>query len=185
LGKENKVVICLVIVDTLHHESIWKRWIEQGREQGCSIKLLVHAKYPEKIISPWVKEQALSITYTPEWNSPEVVRGMMALLEEGLEDPDSACFVFGTETCIPIYPPEYVCKVLLQEEVSWLKARHRPEGKWEAAACFQSVDPNIIPKEVMELLYDFILYFMSNVICHIGSLEIFTWLDYAYSKTCL
>ncbi|KAJ1442681.1 hypothetical protein B484DRAFT_414711, partial [Ochromonadaceae sp. CCMP2298] len=90
------IAICLVIVDTLHHEQIWRSWIEEGRgegeeegqEQGGRLEegqggevggiregqgqgdgLFIHAKHPERITSPWVRARCLDLSYRPEWNS--------------------------------------------------------------------------------------------------------------------
>jgi hypothetical protein len=41
----------------------------------------------------------------------------------------------------------------MQEEVSWLSARHHAESVWESGACFRSVDSAIIPSEVERLSY--------------------------------
>ena len=48
--QQKTIAICLVIVDNLHHEEIWKHWIEQGEEigHGYKARLFIHAKHPEK-----------------------------------------------------------------------------------------------------------------------------------------
>ena len=103
------IAICLVIVDELHHEEIWKWWLGDGigTEEGedsslndsssnmqekdlsasssCSCsslpptdysqsvangsvnkrrfnaRLFIHAKYPDRIKSPWVRARTLGI----------------------------------------------------------------------------------------------------------------------------
>ena len=92
------IVICLVIVDCLHHEEIWKEWISESTSVGCeySADLIIHAKYPEKIKSNWVKMRTLEKSFRPEWNSVEVVRAMMALLEKAVQDKHCGRIVFGT-----------------------------------------------------------------------------------------
>lgn len=142
------VIICLVIVDKLHHEAIWRDWIEKGSATGSHFRLLLHAKFPDRLESAWARTRALSEdkSFKPEWNSPEVVRAMLALLQEGLSDPRAARFVFGTESCIPIYPAADVYKALMREDVSWLAARHSAEDKFEAASCFGAVDSSIFPR---------------------------------------
>lgn len=143
------IVICLVIVDKLHHEEIWRHWMEKGSIRRVKTRLLIHAKHPEKVVSEWVKAHTIKESFTPEWNSIEVVRALLALLEEGLTDTTSARFLFGTESCIPLYSAEHICKTLLSDDKSWACVRHRPESKWEAACCFHAVDPEVIPPEAV------------------------------------
>ena len=81
VSEQKTIAICLVIVDELHHEDIWRHWVEEeGEYKG---RLFIHAKSPHKIKSKWVKERTLDVTYSPDWNSPEVVRAMLAVLKEG------------------------------------------------------------------------------------------------------
>jgi hypothetical protein len=76
-----RIAVCLVIVDCLFHEAVWRRWVE-----GCAdtvtgtdtdtdtytAELYIHAKHPERIQSPWVRARTLPGTFLPEWNSIEV-----------------------------------------------------------------------------------------------------------------
>jgi hypothetical protein len=127
----------LVIVDKLHHEEIWRSWMESAPE-GFGVNLVIHAKHPDRIESAWVREHTLDITYkyvawlslcvvailstavaprsyarSPEWNSPEVIRAMLAVLAKALEDTHCQRFVFGTETCIPIWDVEHTCRCVV------------------------------------------------------------------------
>ena len=43
------------IIDNLPFESIWRRWIENNDERNIQVQVLIHAKFPEKIQSNWVK----------------------------------------------------------------------------------------------------------------------------------
>ena len=145
----NTIAICLVIVEELLHEDIWKQWIEDVNtsDRLYKAKLIIHAKNPENIKSEWVKSLTLKHTYHPEWNSPEVVRAMLATLTEAIKDESCGRFVFGTETCLPMYTLQETGKILFKEDISWLQARKTPESQWESAACFLSVDQSIIPQK--------------------------------------
>ena len=143
------IVICLLIIDVLHHEAIWRYWSELSEKQGFKFVIIVHAKYPNRIKSEWLRNHTLVDTFHPEWNSIEVVRSMLSLLEEGLKLKSAGRFIFGTETCLPVYSPEYTWKTLFQEDLSWLNARHSFESKWEAANCFHAVDSNMIPAHLV------------------------------------
>ena len=56
------IAICLVIVDSLHHEEIWRHWVEQGDAPGAAYKanLYIHAKHPEKLTSAWARQHCFA-----------------------------------------------------------------------------------------------------------------------------
>lgn len=72
-ARPRRIAICLVIVDCLVHENVWRRWVDSSNEE-FSAELYVHAKHPEAITSPWARQRTLSGTFLPEWNSIEVER---------------------------------------------------------------------------------------------------------------
>jgi len=147
VDQQRTVGICLVVVDELYHEDIWRAWVEQGEVPGARFKarLFVHAKYPDRISSAWVRAQTLAFTHSPEWNSPEVIRAMLSLLEEGLRDATVGRFVFGTESCLPIYSLATTGQKLFEHDASWLDAFNAGKSNWEAGACFRAVDSRIVP----------------------------------------
>ena len=148
-NKKRTIAILLVIVDTLHNEEIWKEWINNtnnnNNESPYQGKLYIHAKYPARISSKWVQDRTLSHSFLPEWNSPEVIRAMLLLMNEALKDDTCERFVFGTESCIPIYNLHETCEILFQNDKSWLNAFHRPKNKFEEMHCFRAVNDQIIP----------------------------------------
>lgn len=48
--KKVKVAICAIIIDELNHEPVWKKWATDS-----DVEFHVHAKYPERIRSGWLK----------------------------------------------------------------------------------------------------------------------------------
>ena len=91
-----RIAICLVIVDKLIHEDIWRRWVESSDEE-YSAELFVHAKHPAAITSAWARARVLPGSFRPEWNSVEVVRAMLAVLQAAVRDPAHYDrFLFGT-----------------------------------------------------------------------------------------
>ena len=108
-----------------------------------------------------MKSQTLSKSYLPEWNSPEVIQAMLATLQAAYDyqkvindDHDQPMniyncrFVFGTESCVPIYPLEDSIERLFAKESSWLNVYTVPKNNWESSNCFKSVDPAIISPKV-------------------------------------
>lgn len=147
VGNGKCIAVCLVIVDKLHHEGIWRRWIEQSSECGYQVSLHIHAKYPDRIDSPWVKSHTLSKTFTPEWNSPEVIRAVLAVISDALENLDTGRLFLGTESCIPIRTLQETGDQLFAEEKSWLQAYHKGKHAFEEQKCFWAVDSNMIPQD--------------------------------------
>jgi hypothetical protein len=141
------IAICLVIVDKLNHEHIWRRWIEQSAECGYQTTLHIHAKHPERITSPWVKSHTLAHTFLPEWNSPEVIRAVLAVIIDALQRPQPGRRVLGTESCLPVTTLQEAGDQLFAEEVSWLQAYHKGKHSFEEHKCFWAVDRTLIPPE--------------------------------------
>lgn len=144
-----------MIVDCLLHEDIWRDWINQSKESSLpyGARLFIQAKNPEAIQSEWVRDQLLPISFDPTWNSPEVLRAMLACLDAALEYQDeekSRCerFVFATEYCIPILSLKQTGDIIFQQEKSWLDARHEPLDSWERSHCFLAVRQDMIPVDV-------------------------------------
>lgn len=158
------IAVCIVIVDDLYHEEIWKRWCTDSQNFGA--ELFIHAKYPAKIESPWVKERLVERTFDPEWNSPEVVRAMLELLSSAISkqnrtiDGEFERFIFATESCIPICSLEDAGRLLFEESKSWLQAYDIPKSRWEQGWCFESVDRRVIPREVKFLFEIPMLFFI-------------------------
>jgi hypothetical protein len=73
--------LLFIIIDDLPHELIWRAWLMTSTS-STSIKIFIHAKFPEKIRSPWVKSHLVNFHYFPEWGSVEITKVMVHLLRE-------------------------------------------------------------------------------------------------------
>lgn len=128
------IAVCVIMIDHLPHEHVWKRWMESGgtctkddaeesQEKNhhyyinASADLYIHAKFPERIKSSWVSERTLSHSFRPDWNDVRVVRAMLAATEKALRDDRTTHVVYCTESCIPIISlSDLAKKVILCEE---------------------------------------------------------------------
>lgn len=153
-NEQHVIAICLVIVDTLPHEEIWKEWVN-CKPSTYDARFFIHAKHPERIQSSWIREHLIDCSFRPEWNSIEVVQAMLAVLDRAMlftsvdsNTPNCGRFVFGTESCLPIYSIEETGQRLYQQDCSWLNAYRVPRSGWEAGCCFGAVDSTIVPREV-------------------------------------
>jgi hypothetical protein len=148
-------------VDSLHHEDIWREWVDAANSESqqtgnsssaqgtlCKTELFIHAKNPESVKSEWVKSKLIDVTFNPQWNSVEVVQAMLSTLDAALQH-QSFCgrFVFGTESCLPLLPLQRLGEVVFAQECSWLSAYHTPQDKHDAAT-FAAVCSEIVPAKV-------------------------------------
>jgi hypothetical protein len=101
--KKRSIAICMVCVDKIPHEDIWKKWQTQSETCEYDVDFAIHAKFPDKIQSVWAKKYTLPISFMPEWNSPEVIRAMLATLEKALENQNNERFVFVTGNVLMNY----------------------------------------------------------------------------------
>ena len=86
---EKHVVVCAVIIDKLYHSEIWKSWLDHpSSDETLQYRgdIVIHAKHPDKIADAWVRSKTLDHSFLPEWNSIEVIRALLAVLERGLQD---------------------------------------------------------------------------------------------------
>ena len=111
--------ICACVVDDLPHEEVWRRFMQKDSfEVNNSIggavpslsttsipaaaEIYIHAKHPDRLRSSWARSKTISKCYKPEWNDVRIVRAMLALAEEALQDQRTTHVLFATESCIPI-----------------------------------------------------------------------------------
>jgi hypothetical protein len=97
--------ILMIIIDDLPHEAIWRYWSnEVARSSSCRISYWIHAKYPDRVRSAWVRDRLVkTFHFKPEWGSLEIAKVMGKVLEESLADDSSLThLIYASESCIPI-----------------------------------------------------------------------------------
>ena len=84
------ITLMFIIIDALPFEAIWRTWIECGSlEAKKSVDVLIHAKYPDQVVSPWVRKNLCkSFQLKPEWGSIELTDVMVRLLNEAVYGND-------------------------------------------------------------------------------------------------
>jgi len=91
------IALLCICIDQVPYEDLWRKWAETGKSR---VSFLVHAKYPHKINSPWVKQRLITkpprlgrghsyadpeyITHTPAWGSVQITRAMIDLLKQAI-----------------------------------------------------------------------------------------------------
>ena len=101
------IAMLAITIDDLPYEHIWRAWSQQQQQQhtttdqnNIQVSLLCHAKFPERVTSPWLKRRLLTKppqlgrgtsfanptyhTHTPGWGKVEITRAMIDLLATGM-----------------------------------------------------------------------------------------------------
>ena len=75
--------ILVIIVDDFPHEALWKLWLQDGFLKSIRVAVWIHAKYPEKVKSNWVRERLVKTFHLqPAWGSLQITEVMMRMLDE-------------------------------------------------------------------------------------------------------
>ena len=73
--------LLFIIIDDLPHELLWRVWFNL-LENEQRVKIFIHAKYPEKVLSPWVRSHLVDFHFIPSWGSIEITKVMISLLRK-------------------------------------------------------------------------------------------------------
>lgn len=102
LGQANRpfhIALLAICIDGLPYEHLWRAWATAA---NCNtrVSLLVHAKYPHRVTSTFLKQRLLVhppklgrgnsyadpefVSHQPNWGSVQITRAMIDLLRDGL-----------------------------------------------------------------------------------------------------
>lgn len=140
-GKTGTVALLFVIIDKMPHEQMWRDWME-----GYPVDVFIHAKYPGKVTSEWVRKHLVFSDLQPEWGSLDIVRAELWMLETALRVSDARKFCFASESCVPVRP----CKDLigLSDKRSVLKMQWEPENGYAESGQFAPLREFIVPEKI-------------------------------------
>ena len=127
LVKPEAMAILILIIDELPHEAIWRLWLDQADAQSrARVKFHFHAKFPDKVQSPWVRERLVEFSFKPNWASVEITKAMLALLRRCVREDASeeiGKFAFASESCVPIVPLEECLERVFADDRSWMRLK--------------------------------------------------------------
>ena len=141
-----QVAILFCIIDEFPNELIWRMWL---RGYESKYQFYFHAKYPERVRSPFVRERLLGVSYRPNWGTYEIVKAMLALLEEStLRGPRSLLhFCFASESCVPIMNASKVLAAFPKDPSvsteSWLNYMWRANNGYAQKGQFEVLEKGI------------------------------------------
>lgn len=82
------VALLFITITDLPHEAIWRAFLECS-DSNLIVSVLVHAKFPQRVRSQWLREHFLPTkSHRPDWGSVEITRAMIDLLQAGFEGGD-------------------------------------------------------------------------------------------------
>ena len=97
-SSELNLGILVMIIDDFPNELLWRLWLQQANtnvsndvsttsdgvlQESPQVRVWFHAKCPEKVRSPWVRERLVrGPTFKPEWGSIEITKVMAHMLHE-------------------------------------------------------------------------------------------------------
>ena len=145
------LAVCATIVEDFPHEELWKRWMtsttidipninntndnaeEATNTISCSSELYIHAKHAKQILnsnssSSYLKSKLLPFSHTPNWNDVRVIRAMLSLLQQALQDDKTTHVLFCTESCIPIVTLGEAARSILLDEVCVWEEKKKKDG---------------------------------------------------------
>ena len=182
-GKDNisstddiHIAVCVCIVDEFPQEKIWKAWLDTSYSsdkskdgsnvtvdtisapdlmdnQKISSEIYIHAKFPHRVASPWVKSKLIKKNYRSNWNDVRIIRAMLALATEALRNSLTTHVLFATESCIPIATLSEVAIELLGRNephqnkhrsfVDAYKATSKKFTRFDERQCWGALSPYI------------------------------------------
>jgi len=134
-----KVALLFIIVDDFPLEDLWRDWLEDfnGRYAN-NVEIFIHAKYPERIRSRWVRERLIRSDLKPNWGSLELSKAMFYLLDDAynINNFRADYFIFLSETCVPIYRINQFFDILSSSGKSWIDYTATPNNGYANANQF-------------------------------------------------
>ena len=94
------IAFLAICIDGLPYEHLWKAWPSLSADSNTKVSMLVHAKYPRRVQSEFVKQRLLVhppklgrgnsyadpdyVSHQPNWGSVQITRAMLDLLREAM-----------------------------------------------------------------------------------------------------
>ena len=117
------LTLMFIIIDEMDHELLWRSWLASASAACRSrIRILIHAKYPHRVISPWIRTRLCrNFQLKPSWGSIELTEVMVRLLKESIDREDDIrdeqqMLLNGSTTAVDINTEKNVVETEKREE---------------------------------------------------------------------
>lgn len=135
-GYNDHIALLFLVIDDLPYEVIWRRWISHHH-----VDVFIHAKYPDRIISPWVRKHLVPSNLQPNWGSVEIVQAELLLMENALRKSSAGRFIFLSESCVPVLPCQRLIDMQCHQSI--LDLRMQPENGYAESLQFAPLSRHI------------------------------------------
>lgn len=82
-----KLALLFMVTSGPNNPGIWRRWLTGASPDRYSFH--VHAKFPNLVIDPLFGPGRIKDVVPTEWGTVSLVQAHLALLREGLKDPEN------------------------------------------------------------------------------------------------
>jgi len=93
-----KIALCFLIIDCIHHEELWYRFLEKIDRR----KYTIYIHYKENKPLAYFESYKLSHCVETSWGDISLVHAQNLLLQEALKDKKNEHFIFLSGSCIPL-----------------------------------------------------------------------------------
>jgi hypothetical protein len=116
------------------------------------VDVYIHAKFPRRVASPWVRSRLIGRSFRPEWGSVDIVRAELELLAVALQSsPGAGRFAFASESCLPVVPAGNARDAFGGGggDISWVCARSTPNNGYSSQLQFAPLERAGVPRELI------------------------------------
>ena len=89
-----KIAFLFLTIGDIHQPNVWTKYFKDNKHK---VSIYTHAKYPEKIVTPW-----LNVIPTVDTAWGKITNAYYHLFQEAMKDPNNVKFVTISESCIPL-----------------------------------------------------------------------------------
>jgi len=89
-----KVAFLFLTIGDIHQPNVWTKYFKDNQHK---VSIYTHAKFPEKIVTPW-----LNVIPTVDTAWGKITNAYYHLFQEAMKDPNNVKFVTVSESCIPL-----------------------------------------------------------------------------------
>jgi len=77
------IVFNFMIIDAMPLEHLWRKWLSSSNNlRNFKAIVLIHAKYPNRVQSDWVKNNLVKFHEDTSWGSVGITKVMIGMLNE-------------------------------------------------------------------------------------------------------
>ena len=151
-NEEKSISLLIIIIDELPTEYIWRDWLNyMDAQYKFRVKIYIHAKFPSRVRSSWVRDRLIRSNLKPEWGSVELSIAMMLLLKKAIHSSNNTdYYMFLSESCIPIYPINVFFDILDTHNNSWYITLDKANNGYSTEKQFEPLEPNIPKKCIIK-----------------------------------